>query len=167
MLQNALVGAVALCLVSLSSTDALARSVRLPAGTVVTVTTTQLYDSSNTTAGQSVILTVAADVQVQGDVVIKAGSAAAGTIQDAQEAQMLGQGGQLSIALNSVQTIDGQSVPVTGSLSARGSDETAGTVVGAVFCPLFLLNQCVEATIAQGTQGRAILLSEVMVDVPY
>jgi hypothetical protein len=153
-------------LLIVGAVSASAAQIRLPAGTVVTIAATQRYDSGNTTSGKVVVLSVVSDVQIDGVTVIKGGSGASGTIQDAREAQMLGQGGELSVAINNVQTVDGQSVSVTGSLNARGSDETTGTVVGAIFCPLFLLNQGDEATIAQGTQGRAITVSEAFITVP-
>jgi hypothetical protein len=41
-----------------------------------------------------------------------------------------------------------------------------GTVVGAFFCPLFLLNEGGEAAIAAGAQTRGIVLGDVNVTIP-
>lgn len=77
---------------------------------------------------------------------------------------MLGREGRVVVAITSAQAVDGTTVPLSGQLSAKGNDEMTGTVVGALFCPLFLLNKGGEASIAPGAQGRGIVLGDVVIN---
>ena len=156
------------CIVFLGmiSASAYAEVLTLRSGSVVVVQTTRAYTSENTKSDELADLIVAADVLVDGKVVIRQGTAVSGTIEDAQSAEMLGREGQLAISINSARAVDGTTVPLSGRISARGDDEMTGTVVGAFFCPLFLLNQGGEAAIAAGAQSRGIVLGDVNVTIP-
>lgn len=149
----------------LTSTSATAREVRIPAGTVVVVQTLGAISSEIARANEIVELIVGSDVIVDGFRVIAAGAPATGAIEELESSEMLGQEGRVAVAINSARAVDGTNVPLTGRLSSRGEDEMTGTVVGAIFCPLFLLNKGGEASIASGAQGRGIVIGEVIVNV--
>jgi hypothetical protein len=157
------------CLVMLAAflpSQAHAKEVRVPSGTIVVVKTLRAISSETAKADEIVDLQVAADVLVGGIRVIVVGAPVTGAIEELESAEMLGQEGRVAISINSAQAVDGTNVPLTGRISSRGDEEMTGTVVGAIFCPLFLLNQGGEAAIALGAQGRGIVIGEVIIDVP-
>jgi hypothetical protein len=145
--------------------DALAESVTLRSGSVVVVQTTRAYSSESARPDELVDLIVASDVLVNGKVAIRQGTPVSASIEDLESTQMMGREGKISISINSTRAVDGTTVPLSGRLSSRGADEMTGTVVGAFFCPLFLLNKGGEATIASGAQGRGIVLGDVIINV--
>lgn len=148
------------------SNVAYAEIVTLRSGTVVVVKTTRAYTSENVKSDELADLVVGADVLVDGKVIIREGTPVSGNIDEAQSAEMMGREGQLAISINSTRAVDGSTVPLSGRISARGDDEMTGTVVGAFFCPLFLLNEGGEAAIANGAQSRGIVLGDVNVTIP-
>lgn len=150
----------------LNSMSATARQVKIPAGTIVVVQTLRSISSETAKGDEIVELQVASDVIVDGIRVIAAGAPATGAIEELESSQMLGQEGRVAVAINSARAVDGTNVPLTGRISSRGKDEMTGTVVGAIFCPLFLLNRGGEAAIATGAQGRGIVIGEAFVNVP-
>ena len=150
----------------LLSTSAYSEVLTLRSGTVVVVKTTRAYTSEKVKSDELADLIVGADVLVDGKVVIREGTPVSGSIEEAQSAEMLGREGQLAISINTTRAVDGSTVPLSGRLSARGNDELTGTVVGAFFCPLFLLNEGGEAAIAAGAQTRGIVLGDVNVTMP-
>jgi hypothetical protein len=157
------------CLITLAaflSSQTQAKEVKISAGTIVVVKTLRAISSETAKTDEIVELQVAADVLVNGIRVIASGAPATGGIEELESAEMLGQEGRVAISINSAQAVDGTNVPLTGRISSRGDEEMTGTVVGAIFCPLFLLNQGGEAAIALGAQGRGIVIGEVIIDVP-
>jgi hypothetical protein len=126
----------------------------------------EAISSETASADDLVELLVASDVIVDGFRVIAAGAPATGAIEELESSEILGQEGRVAVAINSARAVDGTNVPLTGRLSSRGKEEMTGTVVGAIFCPLFLLNKGGEAAIASGAQGRGIVIGEVIVNVP-
>jgi hypothetical protein len=161
-----LLGLALLVAIAFHQVSASAREVKIPAGTIVVVQTLRAISSESASADELVELQVAADVFVQGVRVIAAGAPASGAIDELEASEMLGQEGRIAISINSAQAVDGTNVPLTGRLSSRGGDEMTGTVVGAIFCPLFLLNKGGEASIASGAQGRGIVIGEAYINVP-
>jgi hypothetical protein len=164
MKRFVMVALAAVCV--LGSGSAAARQIRIPAGTVLVVQTLGSISSETARADEIVELIVASDVIVDGFRVIVAGAPATGAIEELESSEMLGQEGRVAVAINSARAVDGTNVPLTGRLSSRGQEEMTGTVVGAIFCPLFLLNKGGEASIASGAQGRGIVIGDVIVNVP-
>ena len=153
-------------IITMTSMSSSAREVKVPAGTIVVVQTLRAISSETASADELVELQVAADVFVQGIRMIAAGAPASGSIDELQSSEMLGQEGRTAVSINSAQAVDGTNIPLTGRLSSRGGDEMTATVVGAIFCPLFLLNKGGEASIASGAQGRGIVIGEAYINVP-
>ena len=120
---------------------AVAGTVTVPNGSVIPVKTTNQLSSAQLMLGQEVICSVAQDVKIEGQVVIKAGSPVYGSVQESKGGQMAGIAGSIIIALNSVVAVDGTNIAITGSFSNAAKSEVGGTVaVGVILCPLALLN---------------------------
>lgn len=144
-----------------------AATVTIPSGTAIVVSTVDTISSQSAKTGDAVNMIVIADVKKDGLVVIKAGAGVLANIAHADAAGSIGAGGKLSLNVNGVYALDGSLVPVTGTKSVDGKDETTGTVVvGVVLCPLALLNEGDQAEIAANTQFRVISISDVAINIP-
>ena len=138
---------------------AVAGTVTVPNGSVIPVKTTNQLSSAQLMLGQEVICSVAQDVKIEGQVVIKAGSPVYGSVQESKGGQMAGIAGSIIIALNSVVAVDGTNIAITGSFSNAAKSEVGGTVaVGVILCPLALLNTGDDGVIPVRMQVRAMTM---------
>lgn len=153
-------------LVYIATNVAYAETVTLKSNTVVVVKNNNEISSKTYKTGQEVIFHVAADVKVKGKVVIKAGAPVIGSIQSSQDAEMAGGSGKISVAVQLVETVDGQNVPISGQFVYEGESERGGTVaVGVILCPLVLLNKGEPGLIPVGAQIRALTISETEIEI--
>ena len=93
---------------------AYAETVTLKSNTVIVVKSTNEVSTTKYKAGQDVIFVVGADVKVKGKVVIKAGATVIGNVQSSQEEEMAGGSGKIIVAVQLVETVDEQNIPITG-----------------------------------------------------
>ncbi len=150
----------------LLSFPAFAEKVTLKAGTFVPVILAQTLSSEEINTGDPVNYKVGADVVVDGKTVIKAGALVHATVSFAESAGMVGQAGKFSVSFINTTAVDEQSVLLQGNKTYVGEDETTGTVVvGVVLCPLALMNEGGQASVGEGTQGRAIVGANIDVEV--
>jgi hypothetical protein len=142
-------------------------AVRLRNGSVVSVKTQEQLSGGKLKAGQEVIFTVSMPVAVNGTVVIPAGTAVSGFVQDAEGSQMAGVGGQVTIALRSTTAVDGTSVPLSGQFIAKGDDQVGRNVaVGVILCPFILLDKGGEGVIPAGAETRAMTIGDYDIAIP-
>lgn len=147
------------------SLPAFAKTVELRSGTPIIVQFLDTIDSDKVKTGDPVNANVVRDVIVDGVTLVRAGAVAFGTIALADASGSIGEAGRLHIQITSVTAVDGSLVPVQGTKSVEGEDETTGTVVvGVVLCPLALLNEGDAAQIAANTQVRVITMTNVVFD---
>jgi hypothetical protein len=97
---------------------AAARSLVVPAGTVLTVRLGQSVGSKISTAGQTFTATLASAVSVDGKIAIPAGAAASGTVVDAKPLGRFKGGASLRLRLTSI-TIGGSDQSVSTSSVVR------------------------------------------------
>lgn len=142
-----------------------AAEVTIPINTMVPVRATQGIDGKSYEAGQEITLVVAADIKISKEIVIKAGAPVLVFVEDVSNSQMAGIAGRVSLAMRSTVAVDGSIVPLNGSMINSGKSEVGSTVaVGAILCPLALLNKGETGRIAPGAEIRAMVVSEVYVD---
>lgn len=142
------------------------QKVKIPASTVVVVKSQNALESSKLKTGQEVVLMVAADVFVKGFKVIKAGTPVFAIVESAESAGMVGQGGKMSISVQSTTAVDGTTIALSGNFFSKGESKTGESVaVGVILCPLALLCKGEEGDIPAGAQTRALTIGEVEVTV--
>ena len=135
--------------------------VKLPGQTLVVIRTAQAINAEIYKVGSTVVLEVAVDVKVDDQVLIAAGAPAVGVMDQAEEKGMIGQGGEISVSIQSANAVDGTVVALSGNWRAKGESEVGGTVaVGLILCPLALLNEGEPAIIIGGAQMRAFTIGE-------
>lgn len=129
----------------------------LHVGTAIPLTTAQHLSSKTNVKGDMVALKTAADVLVDGHVVIAKGTAATGQVSDAQAKGAMGMSGKLAIRPLYIRVGD-DFVRLGGASSTRAS-VTAGAVVGlAVLTPGFTGR---SAVIPEGTPVEAFVEHEI------
>jgi hypothetical protein len=118
-----------------SSTQAVPPELTLPAGTIITVRTTEPLSSDKNRAGDAFSSTLEQPLVAQGWVVARIGQVVQGTVVTAQPASRGKGNSQLGLELSELALVDGSQVPVRTELvrsSAGGSSAARNAgVVGA------------------------------------
>lgn len=147
------------------STNAFAEQVELRSGTAIVVMLTDTVSTDTHKTGQDIGAIVTSNVYVNGKIVVEAGAAVIVNIAHARGSGAIGKGGELTVQVTGVYAVDGTLIPVTGSKTVAGDDETTATVVvGVMLCPLALLNEGDKADIAANAQIRTISLGSVKIE---
>jgi len=141
---------------------AFAGTVEVQSGRSVVVATPVEIDSGNIATGQTLDLEVKKDVSVtdaatgQSVVIIRAGTPVVGRVLSSKGSGSVGEGGRLSITIESTEAVDGTPIDLVGSISMRGEDREGTTIaLGVIFCPLFLLGEGDDAIVPAGVEVRA------------
>jgi hypothetical protein len=97
--------------------------VTLRAGTAVVVEAVQTYSGKNLSEGQTINVRVKYNVVVNKMTVIAAGSLGNATITDIQRPGVFGKAGRMELQVQSVQSVDGQQILVSGiNMIAEGQN---------------------------------------------
>jgi hypothetical protein len=131
----------------------------VPDGTKVRVRLDQTLSSATAEEGQTVELSVADAIQVDGVTVVQEGARASGTVVLAQEKRRMGRAGKLDFSVDRVRTVKGEWLPVRYTLTKKSGDSKAvstGVItagVAVVFwpaAPFVLLRKGKDTTINKG-----------------
>jgi hypothetical protein len=128
----------------------------LPAGTIITVRTTQPLSSDRNQPGDSFSAVLDQSVIAQGWVIARRGQTVMGRVVTSQKSSRSGGSSQLAIELSELSLVDGQPLPIRTELAAISNDNRArgrneGAVVGATTG-----TGAVIGAIAGGGPGAAI-----------
>jgi hypothetical protein len=123
----------------------------LSEGTSINVVTAQEVTSKAAKPNDPVGFTVNEDLVINGQVVVRKGTAAVGSVINAEKGGYLGKSGKLGIQVESTQTVDGQPLKLRAAKGKEGNDKTTSTAVLSAIVPFFLLKKGGDATIAPGT----------------
>lgn len=125
-------------------------------GTPVLLRVEQTINSETANLGDILILKVARDVEVDGEVVISQGTAAEGQVIQVSKRGMLGKEGEVGINVRSTKTVSGKAVPLRGTLTRAGKEkETLTIILTIVLCVLFILMKGEEGVIPAGSELKA------------
>jgi len=159
----------AMCLInfSLPASAVLSQTKILKSGTPVILTLSQNLNSETARVGGEVEFLVARDVKVEDTVVISQGARARGSIASVEKRGILGAGGKIVVALNSVTAVDGTQVPIRATISEGGKDkQLLSLLVGIALCILGLfLIKGDSAVIPAGTEVKAYVDIDVEIKV--
>ncbi len=143
-----------------------AGQVKILAGTAVVVRTEMKITPRNYQVGDKVRLVVVDNVEVDGEVVIKAGAGAIGEVIAANKKALAGIPAKIGIKVCSVTAVDGSEILLTGNKVVEGESNTANVVVCAVLCtPFALLFSGGSAEISAGEMIEANVLSNTKVRI--
>ena len=119
---------------------AFAAEVKLPTNTRVYVETTEslVAKGGKVNKGDPVGSKVWRDVIVNSVVVIAAGTPVVARIDEVSKSRMAGIKGTMSIGAYETESIDGQTIQLSGGYNKEGTSRVAGAIVGGlIFCRLF------------------------------
>jgi len=120
-------------------------------GTAVKVITTSEITSKKAKPNDPVGFTVDEDVVINGQVVVRKGTEATGSVVNAEKGGYMGKSGKLAIQVESTKTVDGQPLKLRAAKGKEGEDNTNSTMVLAFISPVFLFKKGGEAKVAPGT----------------
>ena len=120
-------------------------------GTPVNVVTVKEITTKDAKPNDPVEFTVSEDLVVNGHVIVRKGTAAIGSVINAEKGGYMGKSGKLAVQVESTTTSDGQPVKLRAAKGREGDDKTTSTIVLSMISPAFLFRKGSEAKITPGT----------------
>ena len=156
--RNGRIVTATLCLLSLFLLHGLAigtgrieDEIVIAEGTAVKVVTTTEITSKKAKPNDPVGFTVDEDVVINGQVVVRKGTEAIGSVVNAEKGGYMGKSGKLAIQVESTKTADGQPLKLRAAKGKEGEDNTTSTMVLSFISPVFLFKKGGDAKVDPGT----------------
>ncbi|MGI8401035.1 MAG: hypothetical protein ACR2NS_05440 [Gemmatimonadaceae bacterium] len=126
--------------------------VTVPEGTEFSAQTLDFLSSQTAAAGDPIHLEVQNNVLVDGAIAIAAGSPVKGVISSVTHASRMGKAGNISVRIESGETVDGQRIRLRAT-KVQSTDDKVGSVVAltVLVSPLFLLKKGNDVAYQPGT----------------
>lgn len=123
----------------------------LAEGTAISVVTAQEITSKDAKPNDPVKFTVAEDLTISGQVIVRKGTAAIGSVINAEKGGYLGKSGKLGVQVESTQTVDGQRLKLRAAKGKEGNDKTNSVMALSMISGFFLLKKGGDAKIEAAT----------------
>ena len=129
-------------------------------GTPINVITAKEVTTREAKPNDPVDFTVAEDLVINGQVIVRKGTPATGSVINAEKGGYLGKSGKLAIQVESTTTSDGQRLKLRAAKGGEGDDKTTSTMVLSMISPAFLFRKGRDAKIAPGTAVTVYVAEE-------
>src|SRR5690348_13167008 len=129
-------------------------------GTAINVAVAKEVTSKEAKPNDPVEFTVAEDLVINGQVVVRKGTQATGSVINAEKGGYMGKSGKLAVQVESTTTSDGQQIKLRAAKGREGDDKTMSTMALSMINPAFLFRKGSEATIAPGTVVTVYIAEE-------
>lgn len=123
----------------------------VPEGTPINVAVAKEVTSKEAKPNDPVEFTVTEDLVINGQVIVRKGTPAAGSVINAEKKGYMGKSGKLAVQVESTTTSDGQRLKLRAAKGREGDDKTMSTAVLSGISPAFLFRKGGEAKIETGT----------------
>ncbi|HJT27925.1 MAG TPA: hypothetical protein VJ784_10990, partial [Pyrinomonadaceae bacterium] len=123
----------------------------VPEGTLINVAIAKEVTSKEAKPNDPIDFTVTEDLVINGQVIVRKGTPAIGSVINAEKRGYLGKSGKLAVQVESTTTSDGQRLKLRAAKGREGDDKTMSTAVLAGISPAFLFRKGDEAKIETGT----------------
>lgn len=120
-------------------------------GTPINVAVVKEVTSKEAKPNDPVEFTVAEDLVLNGQVIVRKGTPAVGSVINAEKGGYMGKSGKLAVQVESTTTSDGQRLKLRAAKGREGDDKTMSTMALSMISPAFLFRKGSEAKIAPGT----------------
>jgi len=151
----------------IASNHAVAASVQIPYGTQIPLRVVEDITPETAIVGQKIILKVDRDIEVNGEVVVRAGQDAIGEVTSSTKKGAVGKAAEIGIMIRHVAAVDGTLVPLTGTKLVKGeSKQTQSLIITLLCCILALVMQGEDAQIIAGTSVDAMVSTPTTIDIP-
>ena len=132
----------------------------VPEGAALNVVTAQEINSKDAKPNDPVSFTVAEDLTINGQVIVRKGTAAVGSVINAEKGGYLGKSGKLGVQVESTQTVDGQPLKLRAAKGKEGNDKTNSVIALSMISGFFLLKKGGEAKISAATPVTVYVAEE-------
>src|ERR1044072_1976460 len=132
----------------------------LTEGTPINVITAQEITSKAAKPNDPVKFTVNEGLVINGQVVVSKGTAAIGSVINAEKGGYLGKSGKLAVQVESTQTVDGQPLKLRAAKGKEGNEKTAKVMALSFISGFFLLKKGGDAKIAAETPVTVYVAEE-------
>ena len=129
-------------------------------GTAVNVITAKEVTTKEAKPNDPVDFIVAEDLVINGQVIVRKGTPAIGSVINAEKGGYLGKSGKLAIQVESTTTSDGQRLKLRAAKGREGDDKTTSTMVLSMINPAFLFRKGRDAKIEPGTAVTVYVAEE-------
>ncbi len=133
----------------------------IPDGTPVNLRLTQTVSSAHARVGDPLDFVVENDVRVGGLTVIRAGSAARGSVLSVRHPRMLGIGGNIVLGLNSIVLSSGETIGLQARKVVKGGSHTWRMITGMAVTALFYLPAAPLLLLTRGSASTALKGTEI------
>ncbi|HEY1895399.1 MAG TPA: PEGA domain-containing protein [Terracidiphilus sp.] len=142
-------------------------------GTPIKLRLAENLSSADAHSGQEIPFECVDELQVDGVLVLPKGSAAVGTVTEAEPKRTMGRAGKLDIAISYARLKDNEKVALRATKEAKGGSHT-GAMAGAMVAtsliiwpaaPFFLFIKGKDITIPQGTEITAFVEGDMRLDM--
>ena len=124
----------------------------LTEGTPINVAIAKEVTSKEAKPNDAVDFTVTEDLVINGQVVVRKGTPAVGSVINAEKGGYMGKSGKLAVQVESTTTSDGKPLKLRAAKGREGDDKTTSTMVlSMMISPAFLFRKGSEAKIEPGT----------------
>lgn len=124
----------------------------VPEGTPIKVAVAKEVTSKEAKPNDPVEFTVTEDLVINGQVVVRKGTPAIGSVINAEKKGYMGKSGKLAVQVESTTTSDGHGLKLRAAKGREGDDKSTSTMVlSTLISPAFLFMKGSEAKIAPGT----------------
>ena len=129
-------------------------------GTPINVITAKEVTTKEAKPNDPVDFTVAEDLVINGQVIVRKGTPAVGSVINAEKGGYLGKSGKLAVQVESTTTSDGQRLKLRAAKGREGDDKTTSTMVLSMISPAFLFRKGKDAKIEPGTAVTVYVAEE-------
>lgn len=120
-------------------------------GTPINVAVAKEVTSKEAKPNDPVDFTVTEDLVINGQVIVRKGTPAVGSVINAEKGGYMGKSGKLAVQVESTTTSDGKPLKLRAAKGREGDDKTMSTMVLTMISPAFLFRKGSEAKITPGT----------------
>ena len=152
--------AALLCLLFSQPLFAKPEDIVLSEGTAIKVIVTSEISSKEAKPNDPVSFTISEDIVIDGQVVVRLGTQAIGSVVNAEKGGYMGKSGKLAVQVESTTSVDGHPVKLRAAKGREGNDKTNSTFALSFISPLFLFKKGGEAKIAAGTPVTVYVAEE-------
>jgi hypothetical protein len=159
--------ALLIALAALAATPAAPRAepIKLPAGMSVELELQHHVNSAYTPTGAPIYFRVLKDVVVDDHVLIRAGTLAAGRMEQASKRGMVGRSGFMLASIRTVPAVDGTAVAVDCDVAKQGRSRAGATVAWTLFWGVpGLITKGVNPYLERGEHFRAAVVADTLID---
>ncbi len=141
------------CAVNFPAQETAATKIVITEGMPLTIVTTQDISSKDVARGDTVVFKVDEDFMAGGQVIVKKGTLAKGSVINAEKGGSLGKSGTLAIQVETTTMVDGGVLPLRAAKGSEGADKTnSAMAIGILAGPFALLKKGGEAIVKAGSK---------------